>query len=99
MTSLLADLKVTTMANITIRGVDEQTKHLLRVRAAHRHRSMEEEARQILRAAVREPDPGDRDLAGRIRERFAPLGGVDLQIPAREPAREPPVLRPAGRSR
>ena len=30
------------------------------------------------------------DLGSRIRARFAPLGGVELEIPARGPMREPP---------
>ncbi len=30
------------------------------------------------------------DLAAAIRARIAPLGGVDLEIPPREPMREPP---------
>ena len=42
------------MASITIRNLDEQTKARLRVRAAHLKRSMEDEARNILRAALAE---------------------------------------------
>ena len=30
------------------------------------------------------------NLASAIRARFAPLGGVDLEIPPREPMRDPP---------
>ena len=37
------------MASITIRDIDERLKTRLRVRAAHNGRSMEEEARDILR--------------------------------------------------
>jgi len=29
-------------------------------------------------------------LYDRVRARFAPLGGVDLELPPREPVREPP---------
>ena len=50
---------------------------------------MEEEARTILRDAVEE-EAEPRDLAQAIRDRFAPLGGVELEIPPREPMREPP---------
>ncbi len=50
---------------------------------------MEEEARNILRDAV-EQEAGPHNLADAIRERFAPYGGVDLDIPPREPMREPP---------
>ena len=82
------------MASITIRNLDAHTKARLRVRAAHRQRSMEEEARNILRTALAEDDLSPRDLAAAIGARFRPLGGVELTLPAREPMREPP---PAGK--
>lgn len=78
------------MASITIRNLDEQTKTRLRVRAAHRKRSMEEEARNILRAALAEDAATPVHLAEAIRRRFRPLGGVELRLAAREPMREPP---------
>ena len=78
------------MASITIRNLDEKTKSRLRVRAAHRKRSMEDEARNILRAALAEEESPSRNLAEAIRRRFRPLGGVDLRPPVREPMREPP---------
>lgn len=81
------------MASITIRNLDEQTKARLRVRAAHRRRSMEEEARHILRAALAEEQAAPRDLGDTIRRRFRPLGGVDLPEVPRETAREPPKPR------
>ena len=77
------------MASITIRNLDEDVKTRLRVRAAENRRSMEEEVRVILREAVGRK-PGSQNLASLIRTRFAPLGGVDLELPPREPAREPP---------
>ena len=79
------------MASITIRNLDAHTKARLRVRAAHRQRSMEEEARSILRTALAENDSAPRNLGAAIGARFRPLGGVDLALPAREPMREPPV--------
>ncbi len=51
---------------------------------------MEEEAREILAAAVSGDRAPPRNLGEAIRRRFAPLGGVDLEIPPREPARDPP---------
>jgi len=78
------------MASITIRKLDEQTKARLRVRAAHRKRSMEDEARNILRAALAEEAATSRNLAEAVRRRFRPLGGVELRLPIREPMREPP---------
>jgi antitoxin FitA len=62
----------------------------LRVRAASRNRSMEEEARQILRAALLESPVSPKDLASRIRARFVGLGDVTLNVPQREPVRAPP---------
>lgn len=75
------------MATLTIRDLDEGLKQRLRIRAAHRNRSMEEEVRQILQTALAEsPEPGN-DLAQRIRARFSGLGDVVLALPEREPAR------------
>ena len=79
------------MASITIRNLDDDVKTRLRVRAAENHRSMEEEARLILRDAVGRR-PSTENLAETIRARIAPLGGVDLELPPREPAREPPTF-------
>jgi plasmid stability protein len=81
------------MASIIIRKLDEKTKARLRVRAARHGRSMEEEARTLLRAALRDEPPAAGNLAEAIRARFRRLGGVDLDLPAREPIREPPRPR------
>lgn len=78
------------MPSITIRNLDEATKARLRVRAAHHGRSMEDEARHILRGALAETSEPQRNLAESLRLRFKPLGGVDIRLPAREPMREPP---------
>lgn len=76
------------MASITIRNLDDDVRNRLRARAAESGRSMEEEARLILRGAVdREPAPDN--LARFIRECFAPFGGVELELPRRAPMREP----------
>ena len=32
----------------------------------------------------------EKGLGSRIRDRFAPFGGVELELPPREPMREPP---------
>jgi plasmid stability protein len=78
------------MASITIRKLDAKTKALLRVRAAQNGRSMEEEARTLLRAGLGEASPPRASLAVAIRARFRRLGGVELRLPARDPVREPP---------
>ncbi|MXX10072.1 MAG: plasmid stabilization protein [Nitrospira sp. SB0677_bin_15] len=77
------------MASITIRNLDEDVKAQLRMRAVGNGRSMEEEARLILREAVSRKT-GPENLASAIRNRFVPLGGVELKLPPREPPREPP---------
>jgi antitoxin FitA len=88
------------MGTLTIRNLEDPLKRRLRLRAAARNRSMEEEARQILRAALQEPAAPTPDLGARIRARFARLGDIQLPIEPREPVRaspalaEPPVARP-----
>ena len=80
------------MASITIRQLDERVKTRLRVRAARHGRSMEEEARQILKAGVEEQATSRPNLAQSIRLLMDPLGGVELDIPPRGPIRKPPKL-------
>jgi antitoxin FitA len=80
-----------TMASITIRNLDDRVKAKLRLRAARHGRSMEEEAREILRAAVTGDPRSGRNLYERIRQIVEPYGGIELDIPPREPAREPPA--------
>jgi len=77
------------MASITIRNLDDGIKQRLRVRAAEHGRSMEEEARDILRR-VMEESPPPRDLSAAIRARIAPANRVNLELPVREPMRDPP---------
>lgn len=78
-------------ASLTIRGLDPGLKEHLRIRAAQHGRSMEAEARAILREALAVGRPASgADLIAAIRRRFAPLGGVELDMPPREAGREPP---------
>jgi plasmid stability protein len=79
------------MATLTIRDVDDALKQRLRIRAAHGNRSMEEEVRQILRAALMSQPQPEAGLAQRVRARFAGLGDVQLPLAEREPIRTPPV--------
>jgi plasmid stability protein len=84
------------MASITIRNLEENTKRKLKIRAAMHGRSMEQEAREILNDALRQRPSSARtgaDLAEAIRKRFAPLGGVELELPPREPIRDPNWLK------
>ena len=78
------------MAGITIRNLGDDAKRRLRLRAARHNRSMEEEARSILRAALAGGQSPPGDLARSIQSRFSALGGVNLETLPREPVREPP---------
>ena len=78
------------MGTLTIRNLEDPLKTRLRLRAASRNRSMEEEARQILRAALQEPIAPAQDLGARIRARFAALGDMQLPHAPREAVRPPP---------
>jgi len=81
------------MATLTIRNIDAAVKERLRVRAAEHGHSMEAEARRILQTALtKDASRPGRSLSQRIHARFAALGGVDLELPPREPTREPPAF-------
>jgi len=80
------------MASITIRNLEDSLKASLRLRAARHGRSMEDEARTILRSALIQEAAVGQNLVQRIRARFAPLGDVELPQPEREGMREPPKL-------
>jgi plasmid stability protein len=80
------------MASITIRRLDDAIKANLRLRAAGHGRSMEQEAREILKAGLRAKRLPRLNLAESIRRHFEPLGGVELAFPPREAVRRPPKL-------
>lgn len=73
------------MATLTIRNLNEETKAKLRQYAAKHGHSMEEEARRILTRAVSQD--GKKGLGTEIAQMFADIGGVELPIPPRSPAR------------
>ena len=77
------------MASMTIRDIDEKLKSRLRIQAARHGRSMEDEARDILRSALSREPTKSRGLVEAIRARVESLGGVELEIAPREPMREP----------
>ncbi|HEY1657171.1 MAG TPA: TraY domain-containing protein [Candidatus Sulfotelmatobacter sp.] len=81
------------MASITIRKLPETTKRRLRLRAARNGRSMEQEARAILDRSLQQPEDSAENLAVAIHKRFAALGGVELNIPKREPIPEDRIRR------
>jgi plasmid stability protein len=77
------------MANLTIRRIDAAVKDRLRVRAAEHGHSMEEEARRILGDACA-PEHEPRTLADLALELFGSAHGIELDLPVRQPLREPP---------
>ena len=87
------EAKGKSMATLTIRNVDPDVQKRLRVRAAENGRSMEAELRQIIKdaVAVNTKNMEEVNLAEAIRRRFARYGGVELEIPPREPAGPPRV--------
>lgn len=70
------------MAAISIRNLDDEVKHRLRIRAARHGRSMESEIRAILAEAVSEPTTSD-GLFTTLLDRFGAIGGVELDLPPR----------------
>lgn len=77
------------MASLTIRNLDEALKNTLRMSAAANKRSMEEEARQILRRFLLHKKATS-GIGSRIANRFAAVGGVDLPpVPRRLPRCSP----------
>ncbi len=78
------------MASITIRNLDDEVKRKLRIRAAEHGCSMEAEAREILAEAVNSEPKPRKGLGTRIHERFKAIGGIDLELPERDPMPEPP---------
>jgi antitoxin FitA len=79
------------MASMTIRNLPDETKRLIRVRAAENGRSMEEEVRERL---IRDYQPNEKPqkLGSWVRDivaSFQEIGGIDLEPPPREPMRDP----------
>ncbi|MDW5596656.1 plasmid stabilization protein [Conexibacter stalactiti] len=70
------------MATITVRNLDDDVKRRLRMRAAENGRSMEAEAREILRVALLD-EPPRRGFGTRAVELFAEYGGFELELPPR----------------
>jgi plasmid stability protein len=80
------------MVSLLIRNVDTALHARLKARAAAHHRSLEEEARVLLRAGLAHPGaaanrPSLLTLASRL---FGASHGVDLLLPARDPVQDRP---------
>ena len=84
------------MASITIRGLDEGVKKRLRSRAAAHGRSMEAEARELLKTGLTAREVTGREFLASIRAIVEPLGGIDLPAYPRGEGkrREPPAFLP-----
>ena len=83
------------MASITVRNLDAELQQRLQHRAARHGRSLEEEVCDILRAALGPEAAPEGEaapamgLGTAIHELFKPFGGVELELPPREPMRAP----------
>lgn len=77
------------MASMTIPNMDEVLTRRLGVRAAYHGRSIEEEARDILSAALSTSEPQSINLAETIRARL-PKNGAEFEALSREPIRPAP---------
>jgi antitoxin FitA len=88
------------MASLLIRNVDAMLHARLKARAAAHHRSLEEEARTLLRTglALQEAAPGPATLLALATRLFGPAHGIDLETPNRDCGidRPPPDFEAAG---
>jgi plasmid stability protein len=76
------------MAVMTIRGLDDDVRDKLRIRAAQHGRSMEAEVRAILTEAVE--SPVERSLIDALQQMREALAGLELVTPPRtSDARDP----------
>ena len=82
------------MASITIRNLEDEVKRRLRIQAATKGHSMEEEARRILRVALgMQVDVPDTDTSLNVNFSVVePSGDVGLDLPLSEPVRDPPIF-------
>jgi plasmid stability protein len=79
------------MAQIIVRNLDETVKAQLRQRAIRHHRSMEEEARDILRNALKGEGAPAAALGSRLAARFANTE-MDFDIPEQRGFAPQPAL-------
>lgn len=79
------------MSIMMISNIDGDLEARLRKRAATHGRSLEDEARDILRTAVPvEAEVGDAAAMFKaIRRRVEAIGGIDIELPARDAVTDP----------
>jgi len=79
--------------SLTIEDLDDGLISRPRIQATVHGRSIEDEARTILRSALgEEPLRSGADLVASIRTKVAAIGGFELPAVPREPVREPPCF-------
>lgn len=70
------------MAAVSVRGLDDEVRDRLRIRAARHGWSMEAEIRAILVEAVSDPELSQ-GLFTALLDHFGDIGGVELELPPR----------------
>jgi plasmid stability protein len=80
------------VTDITISNIDDNIKNLLQQRASKNGRSLEEEAKEILRLALIENQKPPGNIVSMIEKRFAHLGEIELGEVKREPMRPAPTF-------
>lgn len=81
------------MPSLLIRHVDDDLRARLKARATAHRRSLEEEARELLRAGVARDEMPPRESLGALAQRlFGSTHGADLALPPRgaAPPSDPP---------
>mgnify|MGYP001012207098 CR=1 FL=1 len=77
------------MSDILIQDVDPALKMTLEERARANHRSLSDEVKALVEKGLREAT-SRKGLGSQIHELFADIGGVELELPPREPVPPPP---------
>lgn len=73
------------MADLLVRNIPEETKRQLALRATENGRSQSAEAVAILEASLQ---PEQKSWIRRLYEVSQEVGGVEFELPARQPARD-----------
>ena len=87
---LIFNQELKSMASLTIRNIDDSLKATLRMSAAANQRSMEEEARQILKRFLLQKKCAE-GIGTRIAKRFSKDGGIELPPVSRSLPRQSAV--------
>ena len=78
------------MNKLILDNLDESIRVSLAKQAKNNGRSLEEEAKEILRTALVETSAPQTNLAAAIKKRFAGLGDFEIPTVTRDSMREPP---------